>query len=158
MTAILLLSSGLDSLCAWYYLNKPECIHISGHSRYSGAELNYVHRFQARNPNVSLRIIYDQDWMREFEEPDANINARNLFFVDIAAHYADKIYLVCQLGEQSIPDRSVRFKHSIGELLSFLYGKRKEVSFVFDGMTKQDMVSWYIYQGYPAEDLFSCYS
>ena len=155
---ILLLSAGIDSFCSWYILNKPSCIHVTGHSRYSNQELETVIRLKEQHPEMELRIIYGQEWLQEFEEENANIDARNLLFVDIAAHYGDTIYLVCQRGEMSIPDRSPEFFEKMNELLTFLYGKHKRVWPVFVNETKADLVQKYLQKGFPVEELLQTYS
>jgi len=154
---ILLLSSGIDSLCAFYTLNKPSCLHITSHSRYSAKELHSIYEFQERHLELSLEIV-EMRCLRKFEEDDASIISRNSFFAHIGALYADIVYLVCQRGEQTIPDRSLRFFEDISALLSYLHGRPKLVDAVFTQDTKQDMVKKYLELGYPKEELLTTYS
>ena len=140
------------------WLSMPNCLHVSGHSRYSKLELASILKFKQRHPEMELNIIKGQEWLSSFEEPDANIAARNLLLVDIAAHYGDIIYLICQLGEQSTPDRSPNFFLKLSELLTYLYGHTKTVNPGFPAMTKQDMVKEYLDRDFPVEDLWKTYS
>lgn len=155
---ILLLSSGIDSLIAWYYLGKPPCLHISGHSRYSPTELLTIERLEIEHSEMKITIIEEMKWLRQFEEEDANIPARNALFCLIASYYGDKIYLVCQKGEQSIPDRSPKFAETTSDYLSRLHDITKEVNLVFYNMTKQDMVHWFLSNELPKDELLSSYS
>ena len=157
MSKVLLLSSGLDSLVAWYFLGKPNCLHVMGHSRYSWKELECILKFKDKHPETEVSIV-GANWLSQFEEPDANIPARNLFFIDVASHFADEIYLVCQLGEMSIPDRNDKFFSDISKMLTFLYQKKKVVSPVFGNLTKMDMVKWALENGVPKEELLGAYS
>ena len=158
MSEVLLFSAGLDSFISWLYLNKPSCLHISGHSKYSRTELRTVALLKTLHPEMKLRIIEELEWLREFEELDANIVARNSLFCHIAAYYGDIIFLPCQLGEQEIPDRNPDNLSKLAQTLSIFYGKTKTISIVFPTKTKQDLVSWYLEQGYPKEELWQTYS
>ena len=154
---ILLFSSGIDSLVAWYFLDKPLCLHITSHSRYSDKELMCIYEHEDWHPELNVEIV-ELECLRKFEEADANIPSRNSFFAHIGALYADTIYLVCQRGEQTIPDRSPKFFEDISALLSYLHGRPKRVDTVFSEMTKQDMVAWALSKRVSKEELWSTYS
>ena len=162
MSEILLLSSGLDSFVSWHFLGKPPALHITGHSRYSKPELRYVLLMKQFHPEMNLRIIDIGSWLKEFEEPDANLVARNSLFCHIAAYYADTIFLPCQLGEQSIPDRNPENLRVLANTLSVFYGKPKEINIVFPNRTKQGIVKLYLEQGLSHKELteitYSCMS
>lgn len=154
MSRVLLFSSGLDSRIAWEFLDKPKCIHITGHSRYSKYELEAVRNMEIPN----LDILDIGNWMRKYEEPDATIPMRNAYFCMIAANYGDEICLVCQLGEQSIPDRSNKFFREQSNLLSYLVGRHIEINPVFPNTSKQSMIKWYLEVGYDKKELYKTYS
>ena len=154
---VILFSSGIDSFIAWHYLGKPKCLHFVGHSRYSWKEKIAVEQFAERHPESKIIIVGDY-WLSQFEAEDANIPGRNLHFAAVAAHYGDKVYLVCQRGEMVIPDRSPKFFTEVSELLTFLHGRPKLISPVFQDMTKADMVKWALENRVPREDLLSTYS
>ncbi len=141
MSDILLFSGGVDSTIAWFYLGKPRCLHITGHSRYSDKELNTVKKFRNRHPEMGLRKI-SMYWMRGLETEDAHIPNRNGYFVDAAAAYGDHIYLPCQKGEQSIPDRTPEFAADKSRYLSTQFERPITVDLVFSDWTKQDMTKW----------------
>ena len=157
MSEVLLFSAGLDSAIAFHLLGKPKCLHITGHSKYWFQEMEAVLRTKMKYPEMKIEMV-QQEWLRNYEEPDANIPGRNSLFAHIAAHYGDTIYLVCQRGEQSLPDRSPEFFEGISKWLTMLHGKEKVVSPVFAAMTKADMVVEYLQRGLPAEDLYVTYS
>ena len=153
---VLLFSGGMDSVVAWRYLGEPFCVHVTGHSRYSGAELDSACDFFYRN-SVQYASV-DMTWLQRFEEPDATIPLRNAHFAMIGAHYGDKVYIPCQLGEQSIPDRSPAFFAEMTVVLTQLTGRTIVVSPVFPHMTKQDMLHWYLKKGFSLEDIHKAYS
>ena len=160
LSEILLMSGGLDSYVAWLKLNKPPCLHFQKHSKYSGNEYRAVIRLKHLHPEMTL-IFRNVLWLRKFEQPDAHIPMRNVHFVSIASHLADKIYLPCQLGEREIPDRSDKFFREYSQFLAWQYGREKTIDPVFWEETKGDLIKWYIEQGYPIENLkktYSCFS
>ena len=158
MKDILLLSSGIDSVVAWFYLGKPDCLHISGHSRYSEKEWNSLVDLSLKLKEMNLRIVSGQNFLRQFEKENAEIPGRNGLFCWIAASYGDIIHLPCQLGEQSIPDRNPQNLDSLSSVLSIFYGSPKKIDIVFPDMTKQDIVKWALKNGVSKEILLSTYS
>ena len=155
---VLLFSSGIDSLIAWHFVNKPKCLHITGHSRYSESELDAIERFRSIHPEMEIQVIGGLEWLRDYEQLDATLPGRNGLFALIASYHGDAVYLVAQRGEQDLPDRSPSFFAQTSNYLSVLHGRTVEVSPVFPTMTKQDMVSWYLEKGLPTSELLSTYS
>ena len=151
----LLLSGGVDSYCAYLFLDKPECIYISTGAKYSFNEYLAVSKLRAHNKDMKLTRDFSLN-LAQFEEPDANIPFRNLLLATIAAEYFDKIYIVCQKGEQSIPDRTDKFFADASKLLSYLKGKSVEIANVFADKTKQDIIAWYLSNGYDINVLRDC--
>jgi 7-cyano-7-deazaguanine synthase in queuosine biosynthesis len=100
--------------------------------------------------------------MGGYEKVDAEIPMRNLLLSMLAVlEGADKVWLVCQSDEMSIPDRSERFFKDSSDLISFLVGRRVVVDTPFRTMDKTDMVAWYGKSGNKIEDLLQtvgCYS
>lgn len=156
--SILLFSSGMDSLITYYLLDKPPCLHIHGHSRYSDKEHTAIKIIKQRHPDMLLHVVDNQLWLRQFEEVDSNIPFRNAHFALMAAHFGKHIYMPCQLGEQEIPDRSLEFFKQMSEMLSYLGGRVYVLDPVFPTLTKQDMVELYLSKGYPKEELWLTYS
>ena len=154
---ILLYSGGIDSLIAWYYLNYPDCLYVDLGTKYSVEE-----QWNLIAPEgMKLKTITHKSWgIYEFE--DAWLPMRNALLTMLAAaEGADTIYLVAQKGEQGIPDRSPQFFEDMSRFLT-LHNKREiVVEPVFPHMDKQEMVKWYLDQGYDPGRLvraFSCYS
>jgi len=156
MSEILMLSSGLDSLIAFFYLGEPKCVHCTNLSRYSWRERQVVERFR-RELGIDTKIV-NLDWLEKFEEPDATIPARNLILASVGAYFGDTIYLVAQRGEQDIPDRSPKFFAATSQLLSTLHQRPKVVDPVFGDKTKCDMVEWALENGVSEELLQMSYS
>lgn len=154
---VLMFSGGMDSIVAWYYTGKPACVHVTGHSRYSFEELYAVTKFMERHEEMECEIV-EMDWLADFEEEDATIPLRNAHFAMIGAHFADKVLIPCQLGEQNIPDRSPQFFTEVSSLLSYLQKRPVKVDPVFPNMTKQDMVKWYLDSGHNRAELWLSYS
>lgn len=152
---ILLYSGGLDSYIGWHYLDKPKTLYFKIGHRYQEYEL------EAIKNTIPDTILEDCLQLGKWEEEDANIPMRNAFFFMLASYYDDNISLIVQKGEMAIPDRSPEFFEKEGGRLSFLHEKRKRISSPFFHMTKTEMVTWYLKQGLPKEDLLktrSCYS
>jgi len=165
MKTVLLFTGGIDSLVAHYYLDlelkEPhDLLYFNLGHRYSKQEMENAKQLAGRM-GVDLRV---EDFIKlgRFEEPDANIPARNLYLIMGAASLGyDKIYLIVQRGETSIPDRTLSFFINASSLLSTLYERDIEVDSPFWNMTKQDMVKWYKEKGLDTSlliDTRSCYS
>lgn len=161
MSKVLCFSGGVDSFVAWYKLGKPRCIHFTGHSRYSGKELQAVQELRDLT-NMTLHIV-DTGWMRnsEFADADAWIPGRNLTFAIIASYFGDEIYIPCQRGERETEDRSEKFFQEVSDLLSRHWRKPVVVDCVFHDETKVDLIAWYLSTSANIEFLkktISCFS
>lgn len=156
---ILLFSSGLDSMIAWYYLGKPDAIYFDLGHRYAEKEKESAIDF-AIQENMKLEIS-DELKLGNYELDTAEIPLRNLFLIAHASLRAKKVFLVCQKGERELPDRSEIFFKKTQEFLSFLLDRNVELDPVFPNMTKTQMVGWYLKNNLPKDSLikaFSCYS
>ena len=157
---VLLFSGGLDSLVAWYYLDKPKCLYVDLGHKYSEREKKAIGNLKELI-NIDITID-DRLNLGDVEEFDANIPMRNSFLAHIAAIYGERIWLIVQKGETNIPDRSMDFYNDVTYLLRGLNENNEiEVDSPFWKMTKADMVGWYIDDGYPKEVLLasrSCYN
>ena len=69
---------------------------------------------------------------------------RNAFLAMAAALLADKIWIVCQRDEMTIPDRTEKFMSDAGEIFTFLQEREIIVATPFADMDKTEMVAWYI--------------
>lgn len=157
---ILLFSGGMDSFIAWHYLEKPPCLFVNLGQRYAAFEENRVEAF-ASELGMDLRKIEVPGIGPKFEAPNAHIPLRNMLLATLGAMFADEVFLVCQEGERSIPDRSTEFFAAASEALSVSAGASKKVDAVFWNATKVEMVKWYRDQGLETRDLlrtFSCFN
>lgn len=143
MKPVLMLSGGVDSVVSWFYLGKPESVHITGHSRYSKKELECVHRLKHVLGELVVHIV-ELPFVLPHEREDAWIPARNLLFSLVGAYFGDIIYIACQRGERDIVDRSDEFFETTSELLTKHFGTTKRVHPVWVNETKQDLLKWYI--------------
>jgi len=98
----------------------------------------------------------------QFEHDDADIPQRNAFLMMGAAMFgASKIHLIVQKGETSIPDRTPKFFNQMSHLLSELNDREIIVTSPFFGMTKVEMVEWFLNSEGNVQELLktrSCYS
>jgi 7-cyano-7-deazaguanine synthase in queuosine biosynthesis len=151
---ILLFSGGLDSYIAWHFLDRPRTIYFDLGHKYSDIEVQVVKEL-IPTTFVDNRLVLD-----EWEKDDAEIPMRNAFLLMIASYYDPKIAIVCQKGEQDIPDRTPEFLSAMAALMSKLHGTHIEIVNPFSEMTKAEMVSWYINKKLPTKKLYdtwSCY-
>jgi len=159
---ILLFSGGVDSVIAYFYLNKPPLLHINTKSKYSEREYSCMLKFDGNVYKDGLPKIYTYNIkLSHFEQLDSNIPARNLLLLTIGSQYADTVYLVAQRGEDRGPDRCGSFFKRVSQILTDCHQRKIVCDQVFPSKTKQDMVSWYLKQNLPIEyllDAYSCYS
>lgn len=158
MSEALLYSGGMDSLIAWYYLDKPKTLYVDLGHKYHGKELKAMMLL----PPFPIFVV-EATYGRRYEKEDAHIPGRNLLLgMFAAAEGFDKIWLVAQKGEQNIPDRSPEFFEDTSRILSFHF--EREIQFLnpFPDWYKHDMVKWYIDSNLSMKDLIygsvSCYT
>ena len=144
MDEILLFSGGLDSLIAWFYLNKPTCLYVSLGHRYNHLELKSINTLMEKfNLRIDLKIE-NRLFMGDLETPSAFIPLRNHFLISLASLYAPHIYCIVQKGEMDLSDRSMKFFKEISKELSTLHEKPIKVETPFEKMTKQDLLCWFL--------------
>lgn len=138
MKEVLLYSGGMDSYIAWHYLNKPKTLFVNLKHRYNLKEVSAVKK------TIPETIIFNGLDLGKFEKSDADIPLRNLYLAMIAVSEGfEKIWLVVQKDETSIPDRTPEFFKSASEVLSELAEKEIIVDSPFMHMDKTDMTIWY---------------
>lgn len=154
---ILLFSGGLDSYIGWHYLGRPRTLYVDIGHRYSQIEREVIKEL------IVTTHIDERLRLGDWEDEDAHIPLRNAFFIMIASYYDPHIAIVCQKGEQDLPDRSPYFFGYMNSLLNHNWGSRNTKTTVtnpFEDMTKVQMVKWYLDKGLPKEELYktwSCY-
>lgn len=156
MKTCLLYSGGVDSLIAWYMLNKPDTLYVDLGHRYAWKERIAIRRLPPKP------LIVESNYGRYFEKADAHIPGRNLLLAMYAAAKGyDEIYLVAQKGEQGLPDRSIVFFNQATSVLSWHFEREIHMRNPAKAMYKHEMIKWYLSEGLPASDLLStvsCYS
>lgn len=160
MRTALLFSGGMDSLIAWEYLGRPDCIYVDMGHKYHASELRVCNLLMGNK----LKIV-SASFMKTYEKEDAEIPARNLFLAMVAALEGyDNIALTVQVDETSIPDRTLEFFEKTSEQLSALFGRQIKVFSPFlhlSQMDKVEMVKWYLSEGHDVDALlntWACYS
>src|SRR5579872_216694 len=147
MKKCILFSGGVDSFVGWFRMGCPPAINVLLGHKYQELEQKAIKTLCEKVPSLgkSFYAISGFEGMGKFEKSDAEIPARNLFLVTIAAELGyDHIGLVCQQDERMIPDRSEHFFVSTSALLSSLFGKLITIDPVFPEMDKTDMVAWFL--------------
>jgi 7-cyano-7-deazaguanine synthase in queuosine biosynthesis len=136
---ILLYSGGMDSYIAWHYLGKPRTLFVDLGHRYRVKEVRAI-----RDTIPDTEIIPSL-FIGQYEEDDANIPMRNLLLVMCAVwEGANRVWLIVQKDEMSIPDRSSIFLTTVGKFLGNLVSRSVFVATPFAEMDKTDMVKWYM--------------
>lgn len=160
MTDRVVLLSGMDSFISWRYLgSQDDCLYVHLSHRYAEKELHSLIEV-AKTTNMDLKFYYT-DWGKR-ERDDAYLPFRNAHLCMIAADMGyQEIVLTTQKGELELFDRSPQFMDLMTALLSGETNTCVEVSSPFENVTKQQMVKWYLNEGYDPELLLKtpgCYS
>jgi 7-cyano-7-deazaguanine synthase len=154
---VLLFSGGVDSYIAWYYLGNPNILYVDMGTKFSDMELKAIDRLAT----ATCKVI-EMSFLSEYEKEDADIPARNMYLALRAASEGyDKIWMVFQKDETSIPDRTKVFCQMASDLLSYLFQREIIVDSPFWNMDKEEMVRWYISNQFDVEELkktVSCYN
>jgi 7-cyano-7-deazaguanine synthase len=145
MTDCILFSGGVDSLIGWFKMGKPTAIyHQLGH-RYQDLEMQAVLNLEDATPGLKTFINSDLGWMGFYEKLDAEIPGRNFQLAfNAALNGFQRIGIVCQLDERSIPDRSIEFFYNAEKMLQDLFGHRIVLDPVFPADDKTSMIEWFL--------------
>lgn len=162
MKDLLLFSGGMDSLIAWEYLKRPDCLYIDMGHKYANVEKAAVLKLMRSYIGEKCNIgIADFKLLGNFETEDATIPLRNLYFAMIGVNSGyDRIWIIVQKDEMNIPDRTYTFFIKASALLTMLSGRDIFVGTPFKQMDKTDMVKWYVKSGKDIEKLkmtWACY-
>lgn len=152
-------SGGMDSLITALSLPEVEnLVFVRLQHRYQVRE-EYAANQLARTIGRNLKVLSGPDLSR-FERADAYIPGRNLVLAYMGALEHDGIWFCFQKGELAVSDRTSRFCQLASEALSQAMNREVVVDGAFANMYKDQMVEWFIAQGYPLEWLkiaWSCY-
>jgi 7-cyano-7-deazaguanine synthase in queuosine biosynthesis len=158
---VLLISGGLDSLIAWFYLNKPPMIYFRLGHCYESKELKSLERIRSKVEDFNYDI-HDLDIGKFEREENKYIPFRNLSFAIMASNYGNNIYMG-GLKDDYVEDKTPTAFEKMTNLLNFIKKDNDptiNITSPFWHMTKIDIVAWYISQGFPIEllkDSVSCY-
>jgi 7-cyano-7-deazaguanine synthase in queuosine biosynthesis len=156
MTDILLLSAGLDSFPAWYYLGRPPALYVDLGHRYRDQERQALAEL-AERCGIDVEISQELT-LGAWEREDAIIPFRNAHLAMLAAQRGDTVWCVGVRGDHTL-DKNPQAFADMSAFLSRLAGRPVTVDSPFWEMTKTDIVAWYLSQGLPADALlltFSC--
>jgi len=165
-----LFSGGLDSTCI-AALEKPDyLIFIKHNAKSQTLDEKNIRAFYEKYKDTVFKgselIIDDSIDLSAFELDDFKIPLRNLFFINIAALYAEKIILGVVKGDKN-KDKDSTFctkaQYTINYCLQdqpWLNGYAHEVSCEYENTTKTELVSKYLAAGFALQALIdsqSCY-
>lgn len=183
---LLLLTGGVDSTIAFYYMQEffagdIALLNVPTQHRYASQERDAIHALKRVDPDFgNIHFAEGVLNLMSYEDEDAHIPLRNLLLASVGSMHILKrmakqdteigklrIAIPCQLGEMSIPDRSQEFFNKTGELLSMLLEIPVLLVPIFDCLTKVGVVEWFLTQSSHDSSLafrysilsrtFSCY-
>jgi len=149
---ILCLSGGLDSIIAWHWLEKPQCIQIDFGHRYYIKEYQCVNRLHDIIPDLHYYRIKGPN-LREFEIGDkAYISQRNFHIALLASHYGNKIYIGGIKGDK-VEDKTPEAFKTMSYAMNFIKKPEEpeiKIESPFWNMTKTDIIKWFL-ANYPRD-------
>lgn len=153
---ILLFSGGLDSLIAYFYLNKPKVIFVNMRQKYAETELERVKKL---DKEIGMDLIYESNIFdfHKIEQEDLTIPYRNMFLSMLASLYGSNIWMAAVNGDFN-HDKTPEIFLKMSTFMTDLSGKRINIRSPFWNMTKSEMVKWYLMKGYPEKWLKISYS
>jgi len=163
--SVLLFSGGMDSLIMNYLL-KPDVLLVIPHgNKYEKQEMECIKRLINKKIIDKKKVVFDKSLqLGQFERDDAIIPNRNLYFITLATHYGETIYLGSVYGDRSLDKSKVFFK-KCENMFNFLYmeqhwckGRTFSISAPFKNLTKTELIDEYIYNGGSRDALLESYS
>jgi len=165
--SVLLFSGGMDSLIMNHLLNPDILLVIPHGNSYQKEELDSIQKLIDKK-HISLdKVIFD-DRLRldDFERDDAIIPNRNLYFITLATHYGETIYLGSVYGDRSL-DKSKEFFKKCEDMFNYLYqeqhwceSRKFSISAPYKDKTKSQLVKEYLNSDgsiQALKDSYSCY-
>ena len=166
--SVLLFSGGMDSLI-FNFLLKPDILLVVPHgNNYEKREMKILKNLIKRGIINKEKVIIDKRLeLGDFERDDLIIPNRNLYFVTIASHYGETIYLGSVYGDRSF-DKSKAFFKKCECMFNYLYQEQHwcekrtfNIGSPFKNKTKTQLVKMYLEKGGNPDHLiesYSCYS
>lgn len=140
---VLLFSGGMDSFIAWHYLGKPKCVYFDIGLPICKEEIRVIKELGVPVTIDSSINLAD----REVEGDSKFIPSRNLYYAMLACKYGDQI-IMGGLKDDNVNDKNPEIFKEFSSLLTTMNNRPIEVVSPFWTMTKADIVSWYLKQGY----------
>lgn len=144
MKTIVLFSGGIDSLIAWFYLGKPDCLHINLGMPYSRKEEDIVRHFVQKEGMrchfLSIPAPIEVSLENSF------IPARNLALATIGSWFAPNVCIAGIKGDNVI-DNNPKALSLMSDTISHLSEAKINVFSPFWDMTKGNIINWYIKSG-----------
>lgn len=132
---ILCVSGGLDSIIAWYYLGKPECIFFRTNVKSNEREFQAVSRLI---PPGSLIV----DTSLNFSQHKAiYIPHRNLLFASRASVHNDLVW-IAGLKDDDVEDKTDSAFMLMSDTLTKIGKRPVNVKSPFWDFTKADIIEW----------------
>jgi len=163
MVDVLMFSCGIDSLSAWFYLNKPKCVYVDMKTKYSEKEKQCIKDLQKIIPDLKIKIIEGID-LGQFEVGEkAFIPHRNLILAAIGSIYGDRI-IIAGIEDDCVEDKSPKAFEVMENCLNVISKPGKEIQLYspFWNMSKSEIIKWMIKNVDNAEEILrtsiSCYS
>lgn len=163
--SVLLFSGGMDSL-VMNHLLKPDILLVIPHgNKYEKQEMDCIDKLSKK---WKLENIKEDKslYLESFERDDAIIPNRNLYFITLATHYGETIWLGSVYGDRSL-DKSVAFFKKCEDMFNYLFqeqhwceGRTFSISAPYKDKTKTELVRLFLKEdGDPQMllDSYSCY-
>jgi len=162
---VLLFSGGMDSLMMNYLLNPDILLVIPHGNKYQKRELEVIENLMKKGVIDRAKVVFDESlelgWA---ERDDAIIPNRNLYFITLATHYGETIYLGSVYGDRS-SDKSLEFFSKCEDMFNYLFkdqhwceNRTFKIEATYKDYTKTELVKLFLEKGGKADDLLTSYS
>jgi 7-cyano-7-deazaguanine synthase len=152
---ILLFSGGVDSYVAYHFLKKPQTVYFDLNTPYSQKEIRVV---KDLIPKTIIEKVMDFSTRQEGDK--AFIPYRNIHLAMLANKYSDNI-VIAGLKDDKVNDKNETVFRQLSYLMTDMNNRHIWVNSPFWGLTKEDVVRWFLDNGGTKEKLLktiSCYS
>ena len=140
---ILCISGGVDSVIAYFYLNRPKSVYFNLNTRCTRKELRCIRRLRQFGIDPSIDNSLK---LGKWERPDAYLPLRNLILASTASNYSNNIYIIGIKGD-NCPDKSEKAYKLMSKHLTEISKPEDrpiQVLSPFWNMTKSDIINWLI--------------
>jgi len=163
--SVLLFSGGMDSMM-YNYLLKPDIIlYIEHNNQYQHKEKLSISLLILKGLIDKEKLIIERTFdLGKFERDDVIIPNRNLYFITLAAHYGEVIYLGSMNGDRTL-DKSIEFYKLSKKLFDYLYQEQHwcekrtfDIGSPFKKFTKTQLLDKYLNEGGDIGAILTSYS